>query len=243
MRPPTAGRAHPAPTGPARHGDRAPALKLRGVWVEPKGQPAILRGVDLSVARGRAGRADGPQRRGQVDAAARTSPACSSPTRGKIAADGRVALLLQNPNDYLVHERVGDEAPPDALAAVGLARLRRPPSARPLRRRAAAAGARDRAGRGGRRAAGAAVPRRADARDGPRAQGRPRRPARPPRGDRHGACSSPRTTPSSPPPSPTASCCWPTARRSPTAPRPRCCRAAGTSRPRRRASCAAPAAR
>jgi energy-coupling factor transport system ATP-binding protein len=32
-----------------------------------------------------------------------------------------VALLLQNPNDYLVHERVGQEAPASALEAVGLA--------------------------------------------------------------------------------------------------------------------------
>jgi energy-coupling factor transport system ATP-binding protein len=42
------------------------------------------------------------------------------PTRGKVSAAGRVALLLQNPNDYLVHERVGEEAPAEALAAVGL---------------------------------------------------------------------------------------------------------------------------
>jgi len=31
------------------------------------------------------------------------------PTRGKVRAGGRVGLLLQNPNDYLIHERVGDE--------------------------------------------------------------------------------------------------------------------------------------
>ena len=33
---------------------------------------------------------------------------------------GRVALLLQNPTDYLVHETVAAEAPAGALAAVGL---------------------------------------------------------------------------------------------------------------------------
>jgi energy-coupling factor transport system ATP-binding protein len=33
---------------------------------------------------------------------------------------GRVALLLQNPTDYLVHETVAEEASPDALRAVGL---------------------------------------------------------------------------------------------------------------------------
>ena len=34
-----------------------------------------------------------------------------------------MALLLQNPMAYLVHERVADEAPPAALAAHGLAHL------------------------------------------------------------------------------------------------------------------------
>jgi energy-coupling factor transport system ATP-binding protein len=42
------------------------------------------------------------------------------PTRGKVKASGRVALLLQDPNDYLLHERVGDEASMEALRAVGL---------------------------------------------------------------------------------------------------------------------------
>jgi energy-coupling factor transport system ATP-binding protein len=40
-----------------------------------------------------------------------------------VEAAGRVALLLQNPNDYLLHEHVGEEAPADALAVVGLAGL------------------------------------------------------------------------------------------------------------------------
>jgi energy-coupling factor transport system ATP-binding protein len=43
------------------------------------------------------------------------------PTRGRIATSGRVALLLQHPGDYALHERVGLEAPPGALDAVGLA--------------------------------------------------------------------------------------------------------------------------
>jgi energy-coupling factor transporter ATP-binding protein EcfA2 len=41
-------------------------------------------------------------------------------TRGRVQASGRVALLLQNPGDYLVHERVSQEAPRGALEAVGL---------------------------------------------------------------------------------------------------------------------------
>jgi energy-coupling factor transport system ATP-binding protein len=45
------------------------------------------------------------------------------PTRGRIETAGRVALLLQNPNDYLLHERVADEAPAAALKAVGIDHL------------------------------------------------------------------------------------------------------------------------
>jgi energy-coupling factor transport system ATP-binding protein len=46
-----------------------------------------------------------------------------APTRGRVRAAGRVALLLQDPNDYLLHERVAEEASPGALAAVGLEHL------------------------------------------------------------------------------------------------------------------------
>jgi energy-coupling factor transport system ATP-binding protein len=42
------------------------------------------------------------------------------PTRGRVISSGRVALLMQNPNDYLVHDRVIDEAPASALARAGL---------------------------------------------------------------------------------------------------------------------------
>jgi energy-coupling factor transport system ATP-binding protein len=42
------------------------------------------------------------------------------PTRGTVTAAGRVALLLQNPTDYLVHETVAAEAPARALELVGL---------------------------------------------------------------------------------------------------------------------------
>jgi len=45
------------------------------------------------------------------------------PTRGRVERAGRVALLLQNPGDYLIHERVAEEASPAALAAVGLAEM------------------------------------------------------------------------------------------------------------------------
>jgi energy-coupling factor transport system ATP-binding protein len=115
VRLPAAARASSSP--PARS---APALRIRGVWVEPKGQPAILRGVDLSIARGERVALMGRNGAGK-STLLRHIAGLQQPTRGKIQPAGRVALLLQNPNDYLVHERVGDEAPPEALAAVGLA--------------------------------------------------------------------------------------------------------------------------
>ena len=43
-----------------------------------------------------------------------------TPTRGRIERAGRVALLLQNPGDYFVHEHVAEEASASALGAVGL---------------------------------------------------------------------------------------------------------------------------
>jgi energy-coupling factor transport system ATP-binding protein len=110
-----AGIVSPAP--PARS---ALALRLRGVWVEPKGEPAILRGVDLSIAPGERVALMGRNGAGK-STLLRHVAGLATPTRGKITTGGRVALLLQNPNDYLVHERVSDEAPADALAAVGLA--------------------------------------------------------------------------------------------------------------------------
>ncbi len=42
------------------------------------------------------------------------------PRTGKVRAAGAVGLLLQNPNDYLIHEHVRDEAPAEALARFGL---------------------------------------------------------------------------------------------------------------------------
>lgn len=39
---------------------------------------------------------------------------------GMVTATGDIGLLLQNPNDYLIHERVSDEAPAEALAMFGL---------------------------------------------------------------------------------------------------------------------------
>jgi energy-coupling factor transporter ATP-binding protein EcfA2 len=46
-----------------------------------------------------------------------------TPTRGRVEASGRVALLLQNPNDYFLADRVGDELDAPELDRAGLAAL------------------------------------------------------------------------------------------------------------------------
>ncbi len=123
--PDDSGRAHTGLAAGARASSSpparsAPALRIRSVWVEPKGQPAILRGVDLSIAAGQRVALMGRNGAGK-STLLRHIAGLQQPTRGKIQPAGRVALLLQNPNDYLVHERVGEEASLAALEAVGLA--------------------------------------------------------------------------------------------------------------------------
>jgi energy-coupling factor transport system ATP-binding protein len=45
------------------------------------------------------------------------------PSRGRVGRSGRVALMLQNPGDYLLHERVADEVSAVALERAGLGML------------------------------------------------------------------------------------------------------------------------
>lgn len=46
-----------------------------------------------------------------------------TPDEGAVHTDGEVGLLLQNPNDYLIHDRVADEAPRASLERFGLAAM------------------------------------------------------------------------------------------------------------------------
>jgi energy-coupling factor transport system ATP-binding protein len=98
------------------------ALRCDGVWHELSGGPAILRGVDLAVEPGEAIALMGRNGAGK-STLLRHVHGLSQPTRGQVERAGRVALLLQNPGDYFLAERVGDELGAPELAAAGLAEL------------------------------------------------------------------------------------------------------------------------
>jgi energy-coupling factor transporter ATP-binding protein EcfA2 len=98
------------------------ALAFDGVWLEIPRGPAVLRGVDLSLTPGERVALMGRNGAGK-STLLRLAAGLTQPTRGRIERGGRVSLLLQNPGDYLVAERVGEELPVAALEAAGLGGL------------------------------------------------------------------------------------------------------------------------
>jgi energy-coupling factor transporter ATP-binding protein EcfA2 len=96
-----------------------PALSFDAVWHELRDGPVLLRGVSLRLEAGERVALMGRNGAGK-STLLRHAAGLTAPTRGRVRSAGRVGLLLQNPVDYLVHERVRDEAPAAALAAVGL---------------------------------------------------------------------------------------------------------------------------
>jgi energy-coupling factor transport system ATP-binding protein len=104
---------------PRRQDPPADAVTSRNLWVElSRGDQwhDVLRGIDLRVSRGERVALMGRNGAGK-STLLRTAANLIDPVRGKIETPGGIALLSQNPSDYLVRERVGDELPGDAGAA------------------------------------------------------------------------------------------------------------------------------
>jgi energy-coupling factor transport system ATP-binding protein len=100
--------------------DRPAAADLRGVSFAYEGSTTdAVNDVDLTFACGERVALMGANGSGK-SSLMRLVKGIEEPRAGVIKCTGEVALLLQNPNDYLLHERVADEAPPRALARFGL---------------------------------------------------------------------------------------------------------------------------
>jgi energy-coupling factor transporter ATP-binding protein EcfA2 len=120
---PASGATAPPTSPPRRSRKRDPfAVRARGAWCELPGGRAVLRDVDLALAPGEKVALMGRNGAGK-STLLRHLGGLGAPTRGRVEAAGRVALLLQNPNDYLLHETVREEASLAALERVGLETL------------------------------------------------------------------------------------------------------------------------
>jgi len=102
-----------------------PVLEAKNLWVElDRGEEMrdVLRGIDLEVRPGERVALMGRNGAGK-STLLRTAAGLNEAVAGKLSVDS-IALLTQNPSDYLVRERVGDELPGDegmaALRVVGL---------------------------------------------------------------------------------------------------------------------------
>jgi energy-coupling factor transporter ATP-binding protein EcfA2 len=97
----------------------SPALKVRALWVELERNDRphdVLRGIDLELRRGERVALMGRNGAGK-STLLRAAAGLVDPVAGRLDAPGGIALLTQNPGDYLVRERVGDELPGEAGAA------------------------------------------------------------------------------------------------------------------------------
>jgi energy-coupling factor transporter ATP-binding protein EcfA2 len=94
-----------------------PALELNGVWVEYDDGSgaglAALRGLDLKIESGETVALLGRNGAGK-STLLRVAAGLRAPDRGR-SQTGDVALVLQNPGDYFLHERVREELPADLV--------------------------------------------------------------------------------------------------------------------------------
>jgi len=104
------------------------AIAVRDLWVEMRRgddeRRDVLRGIDLAVEKGKRVALMGRNGAGK-STLLRTLAGLTNAVRGKVELASGIALLTQNPGDYLVRERVGDELPGEpgtaALEIVGMA--------------------------------------------------------------------------------------------------------------------------
>jgi energy-coupling factor transport system ATP-binding protein len=122
---PRPGKAPGSPVRPPA-ASRQPVLAAKSTWVELErdGSPHdVLKGVDLEVRSGERVALMGRNGAGK-STLLRAAAGLATPAAGRLSVPGGIALLTQNPGDYLVRERVGDELPGaaglQALRAVGL---------------------------------------------------------------------------------------------------------------------------
>ena len=103
-----------------RDGEPPPVLALREVWHEVEDGPTILRGIDLALQRGERVALMGRNGAGK-STMLRLAKGLAEPTRGRVERGGDVALLLQNPGDYLVHDHAVEDAGTAGVLKAGLA--------------------------------------------------------------------------------------------------------------------------
>jgi energy-coupling factor transport system ATP-binding protein len=97
-----------------------PALRVKDLWHEVEDGPTILRGISLELHPGERVALMGRNGAGK-STLLRLAKGLDEPTRGSIERAGEVALLLQNPGDYLVHGHAVEDAGVAGVAAAGLA--------------------------------------------------------------------------------------------------------------------------
>jgi energy-coupling factor transporter ATP-binding protein EcfA2 len=110
--------------GRMREGER---LAFEGIWLEYGGAGRApveaLRGVDLSIGAGDTVALLGRNGAGK-STLLKIAAGLLAPGRGRVRRSGEVALLLQNPSDYFLHERASDELPREhaqaALVELGI---------------------------------------------------------------------------------------------------------------------------